>query len=93
MRRIELRLVALQRQYEETAERLAATQRLLKALGLPRASQQSPLTWAAVCRARGWPSDGDAHRTVKRADPRLHALLHQSFLGQRCALDKATYAP
>lgn len=89
--RTERRLVALQRRYERLAERrnaLRRVARLLKAEGL---DTNKGLAWAAVCRLKGWDVRGNAHRTVKRRDPRLHILLHQASLGETCSLDRATY--
>lgn len=89
--RTERRLVAHQRRYERLAERrnaLRRVARLLKAEGL---DAKSGLTWAAVCRLKGWDVRGNAHRIVKRRDPRLHIFLHQASLGETCSLDRATY--
>lgn len=91
LKRLERRLADLQRRYEEIAERrnaLLRVARLLKAEGL---NAQQVLTWASVCRAKGWAKAGGTHRMVKRRDPRLHILLHQAAMGEACALDRASY--
>jgi hypothetical protein len=89
--RTERRLVALQRRYERLAERRNALRRVARLLKAEALDTNKALTWAAVCRLKGWNVRGDAHRAVKRRDPRLHILLHQASLGESCSLDRATY--
>jgi hypothetical protein len=92
--RLEGELVALQRRYEERAgelERLRSLQHRLAAYRLPH---DRSLTWAGVCRALGWPpGSGGGHRTVKRRDPSLHALLHLCVFEALCSLDGVSYVP
>jgi len=89
--RTERRLVALQRRYERLAERRNALRRVARLLKSEGLDTNQVLSWAAVCRLKGWDASGGAHRAAKRRDPRLHILLHQAALGESCSLDRATY--
>ena len=91
MARTERGLVALQRRYECLAERRSALRRVARLLKAEGLDTNKGFTWAAVCRLKGWEVRGEAHRTVKRRDPRLHILLHQAVLGETCSLDRARY--
>lgn len=91
MRRVERQIMTLQGQYEQLAERRNALQRAAHLLLFEGIEADGTVTWATVCRLKGWPSSSSAHVIVKRRDPRLHALLHRASLGQWCALDKARY--
>ena len=92
--RIEGEMTALQRDYEGLAQERETLLGLGRRLAAYRLPEGAPPTWAGVCRAMGWPADSrKGHRTVKRQDPALHALLHLCVLDRFCALERVTYAP
>ena len=91
LRRIEREMMALQSKYETIAARRNTLVRLARNLRTQGIEADGTLTWATVCRVKGWRANGSAHVVVKRLDPRLHVLLHQAALGERCQLDRATY--
>ena len=84
-------MMALQGKYERLAERRNALERVGKHLRGEGIEADGTVTWATVCRVKGWRVNGNAHVAVKRQDPRLHVLLHQAAFGEWCALDRATY--
>lgn len=91
--RVERRLVGLQGEYEARARELATLRSLARQLAAHGLQTSDTASWAAACRALGWPaSAGGAHRTVRRRDPWLHALLHRAAFAGYCPLDRATYA-
>ena len=92
--RLEGDLAALQRQYEEKALELGTLKDLRRRLASYRLPDARPVTWTGVCRAQGWsPRSGDGHRTVKRHDPALHALLHVCVFDAFCSLERVSYVP
>lgn len=85
-------MLSLQRGYERTAEQFQALRRAARMLAAEDVPMDKAVSWAGVCRLKRWNAQhGEAHRTVKRRDQRLHVLLHQALLGETCALDHTNY--
>ncbi len=89
---LERRLVGLQGEYEARAGELTTLRSLVRQLAAHGLAPVDTASWAAACRALRWPvGSSGAHRTVRRLDPGLHALLHRAAFTEYCPLDRASY--
>jgi hypothetical protein len=90
---LERRLVGIQGEYEERTGELTMLRSLARQIAAHGLAPVDTASWAACCRALGWPvGSSGAHRTVRRLDPGLHALLHRAAFAEYCPLDRASYA-